>query len=208
MTTLLSGRRAEAARNNDKILEAARAVFIADAHAPIADVAAMAGVGISALYRRFPSKADLLRQLCRDGLQRYISEVETALADDGDPWQTFARFMRRVLDADTHSLTLHLAGTFTPTEDLWRDGQRAHDLTVDLLDRTTAAGVLRPGIEVGDLTLIFEQLAAVRVADAERTRQLRHRYLALLLDALHAPAAVPLPGPPPLWSEIDIRFRR
>src|SRR5580704_4810648 len=48
----LSGRQAEAARNDRRILESARAVFVADPAAPITAVARHAGVGISALYTR------------------------------------------------------------------------------------------------------------------------------------------------------------
>lgn len=64
----LSGRKAQAARNDQLIMASARAVFVADPSAPIAAVAEHAGVGISALYRRFPSKEELLRQLSLDGL--------------------------------------------------------------------------------------------------------------------------------------------
>ena len=80
----LSGRRAQAARNDKLILDAARAVFVADPAAPIAAVATRAGVGIAALYRRYPSKEELLRHLASDGLQRYITAAEAALADEGD----------------------------------------------------------------------------------------------------------------------------
>jgi AcrR family transcriptional regulator len=205
-TPRLPGRQAEAARNDQRILEAARAVFTADPNAPISAVAEHAGVGISALYRRYRSKEELLQQLSLDGLRRYIAEVEAALTDDGEPWEAFAAFMRRAVDADTNSLTLHLAGTFTPTEAHWRDGEMAFQLNVRLLDRTKAAGVLRPEIEVSDLSLLFEQLAAIKVGDPERTRQLRQRYLALLLDAMRDTSATPLPGPPPSWEEISRRW--
>jgi len=202
----LSGRRAEAARNDQLILDAAREVFVADPAAPIAAVAKRAGVGIGALYRRYASKEELLRQLCSEGLQRYIATAEAALADEGDPWAAYAEFMRRIVDADTHSLTLRLAGTFTPTEDLYRDNQMAEELNERLFERTKAAGAIRSDIEVVDIALLFEQLAAVRVADEARTRQLRHRYLALLLDALHASSETQLPGPPPGWQEIAQRW--
>ncbi len=202
----LRGRGAEAARNDRQILDAARAVFVADPTAPIAAVAARAGVGIGALYRRYRSKDELLQRLSGDGLQCYIAETEAALADESDPWDAFARFMRRVVDADTHSLTLRLAGTFTPTEELYRESERAHALTQRFLDRTTAAGVLRAGINVDDLRLLWEQLAAIQVGDTQRTSELRHRYLTLLLDALHTPAAAPLPGPAPRREEIDRRW--
>jgi AcrR family transcriptional regulator len=194
-TAPLSGRRAEAARNDQTILDAARAVFTANPDAPIAAVAERAGVGIGALYRRYRSKEDLLRRLCGDGLLRYIAETEAALADDGDPWLAFVGFMRRVVDADTHSLTLRLAGTFTPTEELYRDSARAFTLTQHLIDRTKAANVLRADIALGDISLLFEELAAIQIGDSERISELRHRHLALLLDALHTgPSTHPLPG--------------
>jgi AcrR family transcriptional regulator len=204
----LSGRRAEAARNDWLIVDAAREVFVADPAAPIAAVAKRAGVGIGALYRRYVSKEELLRQLSAEGLRQYIAAIEDALAqDDVDPWSAFAEFMRRIVDADTHSLTLRLAGTFSPTEELNREAARAQELNVRLLERTKAAGAIRPDIEVSDLSLLFEQLAAVRVADEERTRQLRHRYLALILDALRISSGSPLPGPPPDWEEISRRWQ-
>jgi AcrR family transcriptional regulator len=202
----LSGRQAEARRNDRLILEAARKVFVADPEAPISAVAERAEVGIGALYRRYASKEELLRQLCAEGLQQYIAEAEVALADESDPWNAFTGFMRRIVDADTHSLTLRLAGTFTPTEELYRDSEKAQELNVWLFERTKAAGAIRPDIEVDDISLLLEQLAAVRIRDEERTRQLRRRYLALHLDALRAPSASPLPGPPPSWEEISQRW--
>ena len=202
----LSGRRAEAARNDRRILEAAREVFVADPSVPIAAVAARAGVGIGALYRRYGSKEELLRRLCAEGQRQYIAEAEAALADEGDPWVAFTGFMRRIVDADTHSLVLRLAGTFAPTDEMYRNGQRAEDLSVQLFERTRAAGAIRPDVEAVDIALLFEQLASVRVADEERTRQLRCRYLALVLDALRAPSRSPLPGPPPGWEEIGQRW--
>jgi AcrR family transcriptional regulator len=202
----LSGRRAEAARNDRRILEAAREVFVADPGAPIAAVAARAGVGISALYRRYGSKEELLRRLCAEGQRQYIAEVEAALAQEGDPWPAFTSFMHRIVDADTHSLVLRLAGTFTPTHEMYRNGQRAEELNVQLLERIRATGAIRPDVEAVDIALLFEQLAAVRVADEERTRQLRHRYLALILDALRNASGSPLPGPPPSWEEIGRRW--
>ena len=204
-TQPLSGRRAQAARNDQRILEAARAVFTADPEAPIAAVAARAGVGIAALYRRYRSKEELLQRLALDGLRGYIAETEAALADDADPWDAFASFLRRSLDSGAGSLTVRLAGAFTPTQELQRAGRDAHAATQRLLDRAKAAGALHPDITVGDISLLLEQLQAVQVADPDRTRQLRHRYLALLLDGLHRPAT-PLPGPAPSWEEISRRY--
>jgi AcrR family transcriptional regulator len=207
-TAPLSGRRAQAARNNQRILDAARQVFIADPAAPMATVAKQAGVGMGALYRRYRSKQELLARLAGDGLRRYLAEAEAALADHGDPWAAFAGFMGRIVDADTHSLTVRLAGTFTPTKELYDDAQRAQELNLRLLARTKAAGAVRADLDVNDLSFVFEQVASVRLGDPDRTRQLRHRYLGLLLDGLHTPSPEPLAGPPPTWGEVSGRWDR
>ena len=206
----LSGRRGQAARNDARILAAAREVFIADADAPISAVATRAGVGISALYRRYPSKEDLLRQLCRDGLRQYVEEAEAALADEGDAWEAFASFLRRIVDADTHSLTVRLAGTFDPTEDMYADSVRAGELNRELIERTKADGGLRPDVAVEDLALILEMVAAIRPGvfggDA-RTAELRQRYLSLCLDGLRAGGG-PMTGAPPTDAELGRRWSR
>jgi AcrR family transcriptional regulator len=202
----LSGRRAQAARNDVRILEAARAVFVADPDAPISDVATRAGVGNSAIYRRYGSKEELLRKLSGDGLQSYIRAAEVALADDGDTWAAFTTFMRSVVDADVHAVGLRLAGAFSPTEELRRAAEQAQQLNVQLVEHAKASGGLRPDLAVDDLSFLFEQLSSVRVPDEARTIQLRHRYLALLLDALRASSTIPLPGPPPSWREVRERW--
>ena len=205
MPSALSGRRAQAARNDE-----------ADPR-----------VRPRGLHRR-PRRADLRRRrarrrgyqralpplceqggsapkLCADGLQRYIAAAEAALADDGDPWEAFAGFMRACVDADTNSLTQRLAGTFTPTEDLYREAGRAQGLLTALFDRTRGAGALRADLVVNDVGLVLEQVAALRIGDEERTRELRRRYLELMLTALRL-SGEPLPGPPPGWEELAARW--
>jgi AcrR family transcriptional regulator len=205
--TALSGRRAQAVRNDQLILDAARAVFDADPEAPIAAVAERAGVGISALYRRYRSKDELLQRLAAEGLRRYLDLVDAALGAAGDDaWTAFATFMHRCVEAGTSAMTVRFAGSFTPTEDMHRDGQRAFELTSRLLERTKAVGALRSEIEVGDVALLFELLQGVQLADPARTLEVRHRYLGLVLDALHFRSLEPLPGPAPTWSEITARY--
>ena len=201
------GRIAEAARNDAKILESARAVFIADPEAPIAAVAKHAGVGIGALYRRYSGKEELLRALCADGLRRYIEAAESALADEQDPWKAFATFMHREVDADASSLTQRLAGTFTPTPGLYAAAARAGELNVALFSRAQEAGAIRPDASVNDLGPILEQLASLQIGDAGRSRALRHRYLALFLDGLRTEPADELPAPPPSDDELQRRWQ-
>jgi AcrR family transcriptional regulator len=192
----VSGRKAQAARNDTVILEAARAVFVADPSAPIATVARRAGVGISALYRRYPSKEELLRKVCGDGLRTYLELADQALADKGDEWKVFRTFMERVVDADAHpAVALAIADG---SEALFRDASKAQDLTERLFKRCHKAGVVRADAVADDVTNVLEQLTAIRGRTDKRTLELRRRYLTLQLDGLRPrKKATPLPGPPP-----------
>jgi AcrR family transcriptional regulator len=203
----LSGRRREAARNDVGILDAARSVFLEDPSAPVSAVAARARVGISALYRRYPSKEDLLREVARDGLVRYIAELEAALADEGDPWSVYAGCLTRILDGGSQALAQRLAGTFTPTPDLSALAQRAAALADEVHSRAQRQHALREDVSPVDIVLLLETLSAVTLPGADGGHALRRRYLALLLQALRAPGAGPLPdGPDP--SELAGRWRK
>ena len=200
----MSGRRAQAARNDLLILESAKAVFLADPGAPITAVAKHAGVGISALYSRYASKDDLLRTLCTEGLQRIIAETQRALADNRGSWATFEDYMRRCVEADTSSMTLALAGTFTPTPDMFTLAEQANQLAQALFAKVK--DVLRPEVNVHDISLVFEVVAAVKTSDQQRTQRLRRRYLAVILDGLRATERGALPGPPPTWQDVSERW--
>ncbi|HEX6026491.1 MAG TPA: TetR/AcrR family transcriptional regulator [Solirubrobacter sp.] len=205
----MSGRRAEAARNDERILAAAREVFLADPSAPIAAVAERAGVGVGALYRRYTGKDHLLQTLCADGLHRFIAIAENALDERVPAGECLDLFITGIVDADVHSLTVRLAGAFPTTPELAALAARAHALNERVLERARAAGAVREDVDVNDIPMIFEQLAAIRLADRERNRQLRRRYLALHLAAIRPhPGAEPLPGTPPTDDEHRRRWAR
>jgi len=206
------GRQAEAARNDAAILEAARTVFLRDPAAPMSAVAHEAGVGVGGLYRRYAGKDELLQTLCGDGLRHFVALAEEAVArvdDGGDAWAAFEGFVRGVVESDVHALTVRLAGTFRSTPELRALAARSGPLVAGLVARTQDAGALRPDVTDADLPMLFEQLTAVRVDDAERTAELRRRYLALHLDALRARrGSVTLPAGPPTASELRERWDR
>lgn len=206
----LSGRKAQAARNDALILDAARTVFLRDPSAPIAAVASEAGVGISALYRRYANKDAMLASLCADGLDTYIAAAQRSLESRADPWRAFVDFITEIVDADVHALTVRLAGTFTPTPELGALSERAISLGSEVFRRAEEAGSLRTGLVFNDVAMILEQATAVRVADPDRTGTLRRRYLTLQLEAIAArrprSRSEPLPGPPPSDRELGERW--
>jgi transcriptional regulator SbtR-like protein len=108
--------------------------------------------------------------------------------------------------ASKDELLQRLAGSFASTEELQRQGREVHQATQDLLERTKAAGALRADVEVGDLSLLLEQLQGLRIGDSVRAGQLRHRYLAVILDGLHIADAPQLPSTPPSWQETSRRY--
>jgi hypothetical protein len=108
--------------------------------------------------------------------------------------------------ADTSSMTLALAGTFTPTPDMFALAERSNQLLQEFFARVSDE--LRPGLSVHDISLVFELVAAVKLSSPERTRRLRQRYLAVILAGLRRSAADgELPGPAPSWQEINERWQ-
>jgi AcrR family transcriptional regulator len=197
-----------AVRNDARIKSAAREVFVADPGATIGDVAAAAGMGISALYSRYGSKDELLRSLSEDGLTAYHEAADRALAGD-DAGAAFESFLAELVEADVHSLTQRLAGSFEADERLLERSVEARTKAAKILRRAQRSEAVRADLVVDDLSFLLEQLSVVRVDDRYRTRQLRGRYLGVLLDAL-APNASHrrLAGPRPTWEEIAGRWGR
>ncbi|MBM6402511.1 TetR/AcrR family transcriptional regulator [Phycicoccus sonneratiae] len=203
----LDGRRRQASVNDGLILDAARAVFLADPAAPIADVARRAGVGISALYRRYPSKEALLRELTRDGLQRFAAALEAGLADERDAWTAYCATLAAVVEGGSQALAQRLAGTFTPDADLGDLATRADGLYRALHRRVREAGVLRDDVSAADVILLLEVVMLVDLPDSTRIGELRQRYLALVLQSLRAPAAGALPGAAAGGEELAARWQ-
>ena len=91
--------RADAHRNRERLLAAARDLFVEDGpDAPLDDVARRAGVGVATLYRRFPNRQALMRAVALDVLGHVVGEAHSALAEEPDGFATLARYMHRALD--------------------------------------------------------------------------------------------------------------
>ena len=189
--------RRDAQANRDRILEAARACFAADGvDVPVEEIAQRAGVGMGTLYRRFPTKHDLVQAVIEESLGAFVAAAEEALAER-DPWTGFTRFVERVLELQTENRALRevLAGTDDGTA---RDQvrRRVRPLVRELVRRAQADGSMRADFAPEDMPLVF--MTAGRVLEAARpvAPDLWRRYLGLLLDGLRAEGATPLPRGP------------
>jgi AcrR family transcriptional regulator len=204
--TPLRGRQAQARRNDDSILEAALEVFTTDQRAPMSAVAERAGVGQASLYRRYPSKDDLLSRVCERGMTRVREAALAAIQAPGDPWDALSGFLHWYLESGTPRLA-GLLGAFAPEEHLFELAHETNEAMQALVERTAKAGTLREDITGADLTLIVTQLSTLEASDADRTAALRDRYLTLVLQALALRDAPELPAPAPDAAELEQPWR-
>ena len=87
--------RADAERNRLRIVDAAREVFAGQGlDAPMSEVARRANVGIATLYRRFPTREDLITSVFAEKMAAYAAAMDDALADP-DPWHAFCAYVER-----------------------------------------------------------------------------------------------------------------
>jgi hypothetical protein len=85
--------------------------------------------------------------------------------------------------------------------------ERGGELNVALFERTMASGVLRPDVEVADIGLVLEQIAAVAPTPTpERNAVLRQRCLELVLDGMRATTRTELSGPTVTDDEFAARW--
>ena len=189
--------RRDARENRNRILAAARAAFAAEGvDVPVEAIADRAGVGMGTLYRRFPTKHDLVQAVIEESLDAFVVAAEEALAED-DPWTGFTGFVERVLELHVENRALRevLAGTeHGHARDAVR--RRVRPLVRRLIERAHADGSLRPDFAPEDMPLVF--MTAGRVLEAGRgvAPDLWRRYLGLLVDGLRARGATPLPRGP------------
>ncbi|MBB3082415.1 TetR/AcrR family transcriptional regulator [Geodermatophilus sabuli] len=176
--------RADAQRNRDAIVAAAREVMgRRGLDAPLDEIAQAAGVGNATLYRRFPSRRELVQAVFADGMSRYASAGERALQVD-DPWAAVCGYLTDIcaLQAEHRAL----ADLVTSTE--YVDDNRALAVASlqRLLDRARAAGVLRRDLTLEDVALMLTANAGVVRQAGDRAVEASRRFVALLLDGLHA----------------------
>ncbi|BCB81628.1 TetR/AcrR family transcriptional regulator [Phytohabitans flavus] len=193
-------RRAEADRNDEAVFLAARDVFAdVGADAPMSAIAARAGVGMGSLYRRYPSKVDLMRAVCTTSMERSMAEADRALAEEPDGWSALTRYMRRCVDLRVGSLA-RLAGMFPATAEMFALAERGQKVIDEITGRAKAEGTLRADVTSADIVLTISEMSALPAGPY------RHRWLALVLDGLRAPGAGILPGPAPDWSSVRDRW--
>jgi AcrR family transcriptional regulator len=146
--------RADAVRNHERVLEAAKAVFSAGGpEASLEAVAKTAGVGIGTLYRHFPTREALFEAVYRREVQQ-LADLAQQLKDEADPVEALRHWMRCNVEfvATKKGMSAALALAAYKNPELFSFSYEQLSKSVgDLLDRAVAAGEIRKDISPEDL---------------------------------------------------------
>jgi AcrR family transcriptional regulator len=152
---------------------------------------------VATLYRRFPTRADLISGVFEAKMAAYADSVERALLDP-DAWAGFCAHIERIaaMQADDRGVTDVLTMTFPTHKRFEADRVRAYRGSVELITRAKAAGRLRADFVAEDLVMVLMANAGVINATGDAAPQTWRRLVAYLLQAFAAGSAAPLPDPP------------
>ncbi|GHB16019.1 MULTISPECIES: TetR/AcrR family transcriptional regulator [Streptomyces] len=189
--------RADALRNRERIVTAAREMFVEfGPDVPLDEVARRAGVGNATVYRNFPDRDALVREVVCSVMDRTSEAAEVALAETGDAFEALSRFVHACADERLSALCPMMSSTFDQHHpDMEAARERIEELTERLMARAREAGQLRPDVGVGDLMIAVAQLSRPPAGTGALCfDRFVHRHLQLFLDGLRAPARSELPG--------------
>ncbi|MBB5977936.1 TetR/AcrR family transcriptional regulator [Kribbella solani] len=192
--------RADAERNRDRILAAARRLYATEGLAvSMASVAREAGVGKATLSRRFATRDELVTAVFADRMDAYAAAVGQALTDP-DPWHGFTGYLEAVcaMQAADRGFADVLAMTFPAAKALEARRTEAYNGYVELVARAKATGRLRADFSPEDLVILLMANAGVVAATGDDAPDTWRRLVGHMLRAYGTPEAdlPPLPAAP------------
>jgi AcrR family transcriptional regulator len=175
-------KRADARRNYDKLIAAAREAFTErDRSASLGEIAHRAGVGIGTLYRHFPTRADVIEAV-------YIEELEALCRSADDlrdvpPWDALVGWLHRFVGYVTtnRALAEELFVEADRDADVFKRSRAVFYTAVEsLLKRAQETGAVRPDISIGEVVQMVGGIARIQGADPVSVA----RILSVALDGL------------------------
>ena len=200
-----TGRRADAERNRERIMNAARALYAREGlNISMAAVAREAGVGKATLSRHFTSPQQLIDAVFADRMDAYVRATAEALAD-GDPWDGFVRYITAVceMQAGDRGFADVLRLTFPAAENLEERRAEAYQGFLQIIARAKASGHLRSDFQSEDLILLLMANAGVISATATEAPDSWRRLVGQMLRGYATPDA-PTPPMPAAPSSDDL----
>lgn len=184
--------RSDAASNRQHILDTAREVFLeSGVQTPVSTIARRAGVGTATVYRRFPTRQDLIKAVFVGEVNSCIDLVVQA-AEDPDPWRGFTAVIKKLLDLDTANRGFIRAFLISqPHPITLEEGtRRAEEAFAKLMHRAKDVGALRSDFTRSDLDLALTANAGLHLMDPDNRPAASHRFAALMLDAFAGPSSL------------------
>jgi len=180
--------RADARRNYERLLDAARKVFADQGgSASMEAIAKQAGVGVGTLYRHFPKRIDLVEAVYRGDVDVLVSSAERGVTEL-DPWAALEAWLHAFVDYGRAKRTFlnELHEAFEKNPDLKpASRERIGAACNGVLTRAQDAGLARSDIDGQDLM----QLVSPMCTNSTLTAEQGQRLLAMVLDGLRPPAA-------------------
>ncbi|MFF3874533.1 TetR/AcrR family transcriptional regulator [Streptomyces sp. NPDC001978] len=188
--------RADATRNRERIMVAARGVLLEyGPDAPLDEVARRAGVGNATVYRHFADRHELVSQVAHSVMSRIAYRAERMLAEESDPFEALRTFVHEAAEERVGALSPMFSATFAQGDPQLEEGRlRLHGAVANLMDAARRSGRLRDDIDVGDLMVAVSQLTRPLPGTHCDMDRFVHRHLQLFVDGLEAPARSALPG--------------
>lgn len=197
--------RADALRNRERIVTAAREMCVEHgSDVSLDEIARRAGVGNATLYRHFPDRIDLFRQVVLFVMARVADQVDVAIAEEPDGFAALRRFVHAAADERIGALCPMLSDGFDVDDaEIVAARDRLEGSVEGLMDLARQEGQLRPDVAVGDLFVALSQLTRpLPGASCLDLGRFVHRHLQLFLDGLQAPARTVLPGSPATFGDL------
>ena len=178
--------RADALRNYERLIAAARAAFTElGANAPLDDIAQRAGVGNATLYRHFPTRQALLEAVYRDHIEA-LCHLGEGLLTAPSPGEGLVEWLRAVVAQGSTdrgvAASLMTAMGVTETDVSWCRGAVFATATA-LLERAQSAGDIRADVTVRQLLKFVNAIALATEGEPGKCEQ-ADQLLSLLLDGL------------------------
>ena len=179
-------KRADARRNYDKLVTAAREVFAEQGSAAtLEEISRRAGVGIGTLYRHFPKREDLLEATYLGGVEEICAAA--AKYEELPPWEALTGWLgefvsfaatKRALAEEMFTYLDRDAPVFKGCGGaIWTAGE-------PLLQRAQAAGEVRTDVDISDVTKMISGIAGLRRTEPDQIERL----VAIALDGLRPTA--------------------
>ncbi|MGH3002983.1 MAG: TetR/AcrR family transcriptional regulator [Gaiellaceae bacterium] len=207
--TLSRELRADAQRNRLRILEAARELIAEQGvDVPVTGIAERAGVGVGTIFRRFPTKDDLLIAVVEQRAEHLLEAAGAAAASD-EPGPALRLFMQTAVSLQIcdrgfcDAMDSNLFASVT----LRRLFKQVVASAGDLLARAQAAGDVRGDVTAEDITMILAGIVRSGLILEDTVPGAWRRYLDLALDGLRPEGATPLSGTAPTRRQFEAAHR-